>query len=386
MPDLIIDRRDVGGAFSVEENARLLMHYRYAEREMMRTEAGWPATVGDIKVKLGLHTHAYHCSTHADSLGKRLPELRVRGGHGPYPERTVDRFEPPTEAFVKFIEMLQDQEDPLLRIAGLYRVLKPHIVANYPLPHRRHRPDQRRADDPRTQVHPDRRGGASLVGPGHLRGAGADAGAAARGRPVAGRARARPPRQRRRRRKPPRAALLATTSVALKIDREACVNCSLCRRACPTDTIHYYDTPDLVHTIYAEGCIDCNKCVPVCPADCIHPDPDYVHDPAELEAAKTKAREWARRRRQGTLKPLEAALPEPLGTVDLDRGDDGGTIARVRPGVEGVVPPRSRGRLRAPSPTRPRRARTRTGPWRCRRRRRSGRRASPSSDRARTRR
>lgn len=131
MPDLIIDRRDVGGAFSVDENARRLMHYRYAEREMMRAQAGWPATIGDIKVKLGLHTHAYHCSTHADSIGKRLPELRVRGAHGPYPDRSVDRFDPPSESFVKFIEMLQDEEDPLLRVAGLYRVLKPHIIANY---------------------------------------------------------------------------------------------------------------------------------------------------------------------------------------------------------------------------------------------------------------
>jgi len=131
MPDLIIDRRTVGGAFSVDENARRLRHYAYVEHQMMRCEGGWPATVADIKVKLGLHTHAYQDALHVDALCRRLPELRVRGGSGPYPNRTVFAADPPNEAFVKFIEALQDQEDTLLRIAGLYRVLKPHVIANY---------------------------------------------------------------------------------------------------------------------------------------------------------------------------------------------------------------------------------------------------------------
>ena len=85
------------------------------------------------------------------------------------------------------------------------------------------------------------------------------------------------------------------------IDKDACINCGLCRRACPTDTIHYYDTADFIHTIYPEECIDCGKCVPVCPADCISFDPSYVHDPEELAGAKAKAREWARKRRAGEL-------------------------------------------------------------------------------------
>ena len=37
----------------------------------------------------------------------------------------------PNDEFAKFIEELQSQHDPLLRIAGLYRVLKPHLAVYY---------------------------------------------------------------------------------------------------------------------------------------------------------------------------------------------------------------------------------------------------------------
>ncbi len=81
----------------------------------------------------------------------------------------------------------------------------------------------------------------------------------------------------------------------LRIDLARCINCSLCRRACPTEAINYFSTGHRTHVIDAEWCIGCDICVQVCPVDCIDEDPSYVADPAQLEAARVRARAFAKR-------------------------------------------------------------------------------------------
>jgi len=83
--------------------------------------------------------------------------------------------------------------------------------------------------------------------------------------------------------------------MAVRIELEPCINCGLCRRACPTDTIHFFTTGRRTHVIDPAGCIDCDRCVQVCPEDCIVPNVEYVHDPVELAAAKEQAKVWAGR-------------------------------------------------------------------------------------------
>lgn len=95
--------------------------------------------------------------------------------------------------------------------------------------------------------------------------------------------------------------------MAYAIDLGPCINCGLCRRACPTDTIHYFTTGRRTHVIDPAGCISCDLCAQVCPVDCISPNLDYGHDPAELAAAKDKAKAWARRRREQQLAQRAAA-------------------------------------------------------------------------------
>lgn len=85
------------------------------------------------------------------------------------------------------------------------------------------------------------------------------------------------------------------------IDAARCINCGYCRRVCPTETIHYFDTDDFQHAIWPEACIDCNACAPVCPVDCIAYDAEQVLEGDELEAALAKAREWARARNRDEL-------------------------------------------------------------------------------------
>ena len=84
--------------------------------------------------------------------------------------------------------------------------------------------------------------------------------------------------------------------MAVTILLDPCINCGLCRKACPTETIHFFTTGRRTHVVDPSGCIDCDICIPVCPERCIVRDEEYVHEPAVLEVAKVRARDWARRR------------------------------------------------------------------------------------------
>jgi 1,2-phenylacetyl-CoA epoxidase catalytic subunit len=118
------DRRTMDGVYSVRESASYIMNYRYAEERMMRMMAGWIALTPQIPVKLEMARQVYDDAQHTDALGKRLPELRAQA--------QVSR--PPNDAFVKFMNAIEDKEeweDTIERLVGIYRVLKPHLVSHY---------------------------------------------------------------------------------------------------------------------------------------------------------------------------------------------------------------------------------------------------------------
>jgi ferredoxin len=109
----------------------------------------------------------------------------------------------------------------------------------------------------------------------------------------------------------------------LKIDLSRCINCSLCRRACPTEAINFFSTGHRTHVIDPAWCIGCDICARVCPVDCIDQDPAYTPDAAQLEIAKERARAFARRqhavklmRQQRSAAAIAAvgpAFPSPPG-------------------------------------------------------------------------
>lgn len=132
--DLTYDARRVGGAFSVEEGARRLIHYRFAELAAMEAALGWVATMRAPRLKTTLAEHGFHCATHADLLGGRLPELGIHDAVDmtlPPNLRVADVRLPPNAEFAALVSALQDQDDELLRLVGLYRVLKPHLAVYY---------------------------------------------------------------------------------------------------------------------------------------------------------------------------------------------------------------------------------------------------------------
>jgi hypothetical protein len=119
------DRRELPGAFDVEETARRVGHYKWIEMKLFEALGGWIATVPELDVKMRLGTHCYHHAWHADLWHKRLPELR---------EMNPDRLTVPAPGMEAFAAAMTEPEAPELtieKLVGVYRVLIPHKIAAY---------------------------------------------------------------------------------------------------------------------------------------------------------------------------------------------------------------------------------------------------------------
>lgn len=125
-------RRDVetdglhplAGFASADDSARLVRNYRYAVERMMRILGGWIALTPELSAKLLFGRHVWDNAQHADALGKRLPELRS----------LAQQSEPGNGDFVAFMDAIEEPERPdqtIERVTGVYRVLKPHLIATY---------------------------------------------------------------------------------------------------------------------------------------------------------------------------------------------------------------------------------------------------------------
>lgn len=114
----------LSGYLEVDESARTVRHYRYAVERMMRILGGWIALTPELSVKLLLGRHVWDNAQHADLWGKRLPELRA----------AAQVSEPANARLVTFMDALEAAEAPgqtIERVVGVYRVLKPQLLATY---------------------------------------------------------------------------------------------------------------------------------------------------------------------------------------------------------------------------------------------------------------
>jgi hypothetical protein len=114
----------LAGHFSVEASAARARHCRYVEERMMRIMGGWIALTPELPAKLLFGRHVWDCARHADAWGRRLPELRA----------AAQQSEPANAAVVRFMDLLEGREqrqDTPERLAGIYRVLKPHLAGVY---------------------------------------------------------------------------------------------------------------------------------------------------------------------------------------------------------------------------------------------------------------
>ena len=114
----------LSGYLEVDESARTVRYYRYAVERMMRMLGGWIALTPELSVKLLLGRHVWDNAQHADLWGKRLPELRA----------AAQVSEPANTRLVAFMDALEAAEAPgqtIERVVGVYRVLKPQLLATY---------------------------------------------------------------------------------------------------------------------------------------------------------------------------------------------------------------------------------------------------------------
>jgi hypothetical protein len=125
--DIPADLRELHGRYDVEATARRVRNFRYAEEWSMMILGGWVATIPELPVKTGLGKIIWECAQAADALGKRLPELRCG-------RKAVDASESANRGFADFIQSLAEPERPDLtieKIAGVFDVLKPHLIDVY---------------------------------------------------------------------------------------------------------------------------------------------------------------------------------------------------------------------------------------------------------------
>jgi hypothetical protein len=117
-------RHPLAGPFSVDQSARLMRNFRYVAERSLRALGGWIALTPELPAKLLLGRHVWDLAQHVDLFGRRLPELRAR----------AQESEPASPALVAFLDALEEPERPqqtVERLAGVYRVLKPHVLAVY---------------------------------------------------------------------------------------------------------------------------------------------------------------------------------------------------------------------------------------------------------------
>ncbi len=120
------DRRELPGAFSVEETARRVGNYKWIEMRLFELMGGWVATIPELDVKLRLGTHCYHHAFHSELWHKRLPELREMN-----PDRLTMAPNPEMEAFVEALGAPESAEHTIEKLVGVYRVLMPHLIGAY---------------------------------------------------------------------------------------------------------------------------------------------------------------------------------------------------------------------------------------------------------------
>ncbi|MGH9302081.1 MAG: hypothetical protein ACRD0I_07250 [Acidimicrobiales bacterium] len=120
------DRRELPGAFNVEETARRVGNYKWIEMRLFEALGGWVATVPELDVKMRLGTHCYQHAWHADLWNKRLPELREMN-----PDRLTVPANPEIEAFMGAVTSPEEPDRTIEKLVGVYRVLIPHKISAY---------------------------------------------------------------------------------------------------------------------------------------------------------------------------------------------------------------------------------------------------------------
>lgn len=129
------DGRQLGGKYTVAENARRLLRFFYFERRLMQALGGWTLSLPEFEVKLETGRHIFYHADAARFLRERLNEQEVR-------LRDIDNFR--DAEIDRFIEEMLSAESAPEFLVGVHQVVGRALATAY-----RHHIDE---TDPITDV------------------------------------------------------------------------------------------------------------------------------------------------------------------------------------------------------------------------------------------
>src|SRR6202051_1771165 len=107
------DLRQLGGKYSVGENARRLLRFFYFERRLMQALGAWTLSIREFEVKLETGRHIFFHADAARLLRERLNEQETR-------LKDIDAFRDPE--IDRFIEELLSAESSCELLVGVHQV------------------------------------------------------------------------------------------------------------------------------------------------------------------------------------------------------------------------------------------------------------------------
>src|SRR6266436_5735153 len=116
------DRRQLGGKYSVAENARRLLRFFYFERRLMQALGAWTLSIPEFEVKLETGRHIFYHADAARLLRERLREQETR-------LLEIDGFRDPE--IDRFIEELLSAGSACELLVGMHQVIGRALATAY---------------------------------------------------------------------------------------------------------------------------------------------------------------------------------------------------------------------------------------------------------------
>jgi hypothetical protein len=110
-------------SLTLQESARIIGHYRWVEVRLFEILGAWVPDVPELEAKLIVAAQAPHHAWHSQLWFERLPELAG-----------MDREELTVAAndhVVAVMDCLQGSDRTIEKLAGVYRVVLPRMIAAY---------------------------------------------------------------------------------------------------------------------------------------------------------------------------------------------------------------------------------------------------------------
>ena len=116
------DRRQLGGKYSVAENARRLLRFFYFERRLMQALGAWTLSIPEFEVKLETGRHIFYHGDAARLLRERLNEQEMR-------LRDIDGFRDPE--IDRFIDEMLSANSACELLVGMHQVIGRALATAY---------------------------------------------------------------------------------------------------------------------------------------------------------------------------------------------------------------------------------------------------------------